>query len=187
MQWLDVTRRTADLLVQSSVPRFVMRGIISAVIYNLSQTIHCALLSVKVELHEKCPPARYMKVWNCRLLFALGLVPQKVFLLLLTERLNFTLMAAAAPDILLHLDCFCFQVTSYLLLQLFQFLRACCMKTEDIAIMRWRLTGSLGNVHKPPQRDNTKETHGNLLTFMLSGRQRACRRPWYNFIKWIII
>lgn len=72
-----------------SSPLFVMRGIISAAIYNLSQTIHCVLLSEKVELDEKCPPARYMKVWNCRLLFALSRVPQKVFLLLLTERLNF--------------------------------------------------------------------------------------------------
>ncbi len=63
-------------------------------------------------------------------------------------------------------DCFCFQVTSYLLLQLFQFLRACCMKTE----------GSVGNVHKPPQRDNTKETHWNLLTFTLSGRRKPCQR-----------
>lgn len=70
------------------------------------------------------------------------------------------------------LDCFCFQVTSYLLLQLFQFLRACCMKTEGIAI-----SGSLGNVHKPQQGDNTKETHWRLLTFMLSGRHRSCQRP----------
>ncbi len=38
------------------------------------------------EFHEKCPAASDMKVWNCRLLFALGLVPQKLFLLLLTER-----------------------------------------------------------------------------------------------------
>lgn len=44
-------------------------------------------------------------------------------------------------------DCFCFQVTSYLLLQLFQFLRACCMKTE----------GSVGNVHKPPRQTIQKK------------------------------
>lgn len=41
-------------------------------------------------------------------------------------------------------DCFCFQVTSYLLLQLFQFLKACCMKTEGFGATR-----SPGNVHKP--------------------------------------
>lgn len=46
-------------------------------------------------------------------------------------------------------DCFCFQVTSYLLLQLFQFLRACCMKTEGSGVGR-----SLGNVHKPQLKDN---------------------------------
>lgn len=44
-------------------------------------------------------------------------------------------VAAAARGLLLStsscsLDCFCFQVTSYLLLQLFQFLTACCMKTR---------------------------------------------------------
>lgn len=49
-------------------------------------------------------------------------------------------------------DCFCFQVTSYLLLQLFQFLRACCMKTESFGISR-----SLGNVHKPQLKDNPRE------------------------------
>lgn len=88
------------------LPLFVMRGIISAAIHNRSQTIHCVLLSEEVELDEKCPPARYMKVWNCRLLFALGRVPQKVFLLLLTEWLNvcwlLLLLLPPAPHVLLE-------------------------------------------------------------------------------------
>lgn len=63
---------------------------------SIHPTAHGVSLGEKVESHEKCPAARYMKVWNCRLLFALGPVPQKVFLLLLTERLNLRLMAAAA-------------------------------------------------------------------------------------------
>lgn len=50
----------------------------------------------RLELDEKCPPARYMKVWNCRLLFAPGCVPQKVFLLLLTERAECLVAAATA-------------------------------------------------------------------------------------------
>lgn len=62
---------------------------------------------------------------------------------------EFLVAAAAAgpPPSSSSLDCFCFQVTSYLWLQLFQFLRACCMKTEGIAI-----SGSLGNVHKTSAR-----------------------------------
>lgn len=112
-------------------------------------------LSEEVESHEKCPPAGYMKVWNCRLLFALGLMPQKVFLLLLTVRLNRGLMAAAAePTSPSILDCFCFQVTSYLLLQLFQFLRARCMKTEGA---RWEMHINLRRA--PTQRKHFKSSH----------------------------
>lgn len=133
----------------------------------------------RLQLDEKCPPARYMKVWNCRLLFALGRVPQKVFLLLLTERAECLAAAAAANPPATSSsspDCFCFQVTSYLLLQLFQFLRACCMKTEGFCGSR-----SLGNVHKALLKDNPKKkeerNHRMLLPFMLSGHRRSCHRP----------
>lgn len=141
---------------------------------NHLQTVGWLLVNEIVNAHEKCPPARYMKVWNCRLLFALSPVPQKLFLLLLTARLNLSLMAATdtppnRPS--WSLDCFCFQVTSYLLLQLFQFLRACCMKTEGAGV-----TGSPGNIHKPQQRNDTEETekpcqfHACWATRMLQTR-----------------
>lgn len=76
-------------------------------------------------------------------------------------------------------DCFCFQVTSYLSLQLFQFLRARCMKTEGASV-----TGSPGNIHKPEARNDTEETQRKLLTFMLSGQHtsfKSCSR--HDFIK----
>lgn len=87
-------------------------------------------------------------------------------------------------------DCFCFQVTSYLLLQLFQFLRACCMKTERFDISR-----SLGNVHKPQLKDNPKKKEKKKITecvFLscLVGITDPVIAPALlhrcNFIKWII-
>lgn len=79
------------------------------------------------------------------------------------------------------LDCFCFQVTSYLWLQLFQFLRACCMKTEGIAI-----SSSPGNVHKTSARGgggDTKETHRKLLVSCSVGDTapvNACSHPTFH-------
>lgn len=77
-------------------------------------------------------------------------------------------VAAAARGPLLStsscsLDCFCFQVTSYLSLQLFQFLTACCMKTRrgggGAAGGGGGAGGrSSGDEGKPPQRHGTKET-----------------------------
>lgn len=82
------------------------------------------------------------------------------------------------PSIFLHLDCFCFQVTSYLLLQLFQFLGACV----------WRHTSL--ETHK----ENTFTCSSHVLHVfftclgvVLSG---SCRHtetpPRCKFIKWII-
>lgn len=78
---------------------------------------------------------------------------------------EFLVAAAAAgpPPSSSSLDCFCFQVTSYLWLQLFQFLRACCMKTEGIAI-----SGSLGNVHKTSARRGETTQKKHIESFSLS-------------------
>jgi len=116
---------------------------------------NCWLLSEKVEAHEKCPPARYMKVWNCRLLFALGPSLRRYFFFYWQRG---WISAWWRPPLLTpppsSPDCFCFQVTSYLLLQLFQFLRARCMKTESSQV----------NAHKSEQRDDTKETETPSLS-----------------------
>lgn len=101
---LTSSSSSPSLPLQSSSPPsaflpphcLLWEGIISAAIRNLSPAIHCVSLSETVEWDEKCPPAGYMKVWNCRLLFALGRVPQKVFLLFIDRVGGFLVAAAAA-------------------------------------------------------------------------------------------
>lgn len=177
MQRWDVQRRSADLHLPPPAHPYCLLWEESFLLSSpiCPQRFMARCWARRLELDEKCPPARYMKVWNCRLLFALGRVPQKVFLLLLTERAECLLAGPPHPPP--APDCFCFQVTSYLLLQLFQFLRACCMKTESFGISR-----SLGNVHKPQLKDNPrkkekKKNHWMCLPFMLGGHHRSCHCP----------
>lgn len=166
MQWLARPLTSSSLppppnlftLPSPSLPPdcLLWEGIISAAIRNLSPAIHCVSLSEKVEWDEKCPPAGYMKVWNCRLLFALGCVPQKVFLLFIDRAGGFLVAAAAAaagpaafllqPWLLLFPGHLLSAATTFS-----NFSGPCCMKPGGIAVV----CTSLGNVHKPGHKRNT--------------------------------
>lgn len=71
-----------------------------------------------------------------------------------------------------------------------------CNFSNFSGLVVWRQKASppaaLWEMYIKLSRENTKETHWNLLTFMLSGRRSSCQRPpptnphQCNFIKWII-
>lgn len=185
--WAEENRWPPPPIVFASpllLPLFVMRGIISAAIHNLSQTIHRVLLSEKVELDEKCPPARYMKVWNCRLLFALSRVPQKVFLLLLTERLNFWwLLLPLAHHVLLQPWLLLFP--GHLLSIAATFSISQGLLYEDRRPrhqrLRWETYINLS-------RETIQKKHIERFSLSCSAGDTdlAEAPPWCNFIKWII-
>lgn len=135
---------------------FVMRGIISAVLSNLSPTIHRTLLSGKVaagwkmspsEVHEGVKLQTPLCPRPCASKGISSFIDRAGWMSGSRRRRRHPPATSSSSP-----DCFCFQVTSYLLLQLFQFLRACCMKTEGFCCSR-----SLGNVHKARLKDNPKK------------------------------